>query len=136
MPCLGMSFYLKNAVLNAALHGTPFTLPSRLFLAAFVSAPSDIGGAEPGSPYGQQPSSTYGYQRMPVTFGPVTGGTAASTSNVSFPLAAHDWGGVAGFGIYDDGGNLLFYGLAPSPLPVIAGDLIGCNAGDISVALS
>ncbi len=127
MPCLGMSFYLKNAVLNAALHGTPFTLPSRLLLAAFVSVPSDIGGAEP--------DSAYGYQRAPVTFGPVTGGTAASTSNASFPLAAHDWGGVAGFGIYDDGGNLLFYGLVPSPLPVIAGDLIGCNAGDITVAL-
>lgn len=121
---------LEAKVLRHFLGGQAQTSPSSLYLALYVSDPteSDTGTEVNGS----------GYARQPITFGAVTtSGTKSVISNdaaVTFPQAGGSWGTVTHIGVRDaaSGGNLLFYAPLPISKAINSGDRMEFPVGSIS----
>ena len=126
---MAMSDYLENAVLNHVLVNTPFSSPTDVYLALFISDPTDANtGTE---------VSGGGYERQKVTFGTASGGTVTNTEDVVFPETTAAWGTVTHFGLYDaaTGGHLLFHGALPYSVDVEASQQIVIRAGNLSVSM-
>lgn len=128
---LSKSNYWKTACLNAALRGIAFTPPSRLYIALYVSDPTD---ADTG-----QEITGGGYSRVEVTFSqPVINNRRAVTSNtadVAFPIATGDQGVASFIGIRDaaTGGNLIYHGAVTKPRMILENDLIRFLAGQLVI---
>ncbi|MMZ58623.1 hypothetical protein D1872_206120 [compost metagenome] len=128
---LSKSNYWKTACLNAALRGISFTPPAKLFIALYVSDPTD---ADTG-----QEITGGGYARMQVVFStPTIVARRAVTSNiadVAFPVATGDQGIAAFVGIRDaaTGGNLIYHGAVKKPRTILENDLIRFLTGQLVI---
>lgn len=122
---MSKSNYLEEALLNHVLRAIPFTPPAGVFVALFTVAPTEV---TPGTEV-----SGGAYIRQPVTFGVPSGGTSASTADVTFPIATLGWGTVTSFGLFDQvsGGNLLYYANLTAPRDVLVNDEIRFPAGQL-----
>ncbi len=106
-----MSDYLEKKLLDHVLTNAPYTPPASVYLALFISVPTDAGtGTE----------VTGGdYARQKITFGTATSpsGTSKNIAAINFPVATANWGTVTHVGIYDaaTAGNLLFHGALNTP---------------------
>lgn len=115
-----ISDWLSAQILNACLRNIPFTPPTTIFLALYISAPTsaDTGTEVTGG----------GYTRVPITFGvPVLENgkmTVKNVTDVEFPIANADWGLVTHVGLRTAaaGGNLMWAKALDNQRTIQAGD--------------
>lgn len=130
---MNASNYLEEAVLNHFFRNGNVASPPQLFLALYISDPTDndtgtevAGGA---------------YVRQPINFiAPVqTSGKATiqNESEIRYPVATADWGTVTHFGIRtaQTGGNLLACAAVPLPKLIENGDEAKFNAYALTVTI-
>ncbi len=122
------NFY-ETAILNT-MRGTTLTAPATMYLALFLTDPTDTGQAGTEVSYSE-------YQRQPISFAApaeVTGGVGIQNdAQITFPKAADDGGTVAYIGIMDsvNGGNMWAHGKLTDPLPLSAGTAPVFSPGDL-----
>jgi hypothetical protein len=119
------STYLSDAIINAALRNTPFTLPTTVYVAVFTVAPGVGGG---GTEVG-----IGGYARQTATFSAPSSGVSSNTTDVLFPVATLNWGTIVAFALFDasSGGNMLYFGNLSSPRSVLANDQVRFPTGQL-----
>lgn len=128
---LSKSNYWKTACLNAALRGTPFTPPSKVYIALYTSDPTD---ADTG-----QEITGGGYARAEVVFSAPTivarRAVTSNTADVAFPVATGDQGIASFVGIRDaaTGGKLLYHGAVKKPRTILENDLIRFLSGQLVI---
>jgi len=134
MPTLGaMSNYLEHMVLNSALRGVAFSVPSTVYLALYASDPTD---ADTGTEV-----SSGGYARQVVDFSAPAQeggkGTVENNAEIEFAVATANWGQITHMGVRDaaTGGNLLFHGELNSPKIIAEGDQFRVLAGHLKIDL-
>ena len=130
------SDYLELEVLDHVLgKGTRnFTSPPVLAVALFTSMPTDSGG-------GTEVADANGYTRKAVTFAAASGGSAATSGDLTFgPASGGNFGTIAGIGIFDNAGygagNLLIFTTLATPKTVSDGDTFVISAGNLTVSLA
>ena len=127
------STYLESAVLNHVLRNVAFTSPPQVFLALYLSDPTD---ADTGTEV-----TGGGYVRQRVIFdAPVASGgesTASNSQAIEFPVATTPWGNVIYFGIKDaaTGGSLLLHGSLLRSRDIQVGDQIRFDVGALTLAV-
>jgi hypothetical protein len=128
---MNASDYLERAVLNQFFKSTTQPTPAAVFLALYISNPTD---ADTGTEV-----SAAGYNRQQITFGEVTQasgkGQTSNTNKIDFPIAEIAWGTVAYFGIRDaaNGGNLLAWGPWSQSKDIGIGDQFVVQIGDLAL---
>ena len=123
--------YMERNVLGI-FNGSAFQAPGQLWLALYLSNPTDTGTAGTEVNYPE-------YARQPITFGvpfETSGGIGVNNTNsILFPLASMDGGTVRNIGILDSGvigsGNMLLYGELSDPMTIRAGQEPSVQPGDI-----
>ena len=114
--------HFETAILNS-MRGTTLTAPATIYLALFITDPTDTGQAGTEVNY-------EGYQRQPITFSApaeVTGGVGIQNdAQITFPKAVSDGGTVAYIGLMDSvtGGNMWAHGPLTDSLPLSAGTAV------------
>lgn len=127
------SDWLETAVLNHFFRGVSTPAPAQVFLALYISDPTDadIGTEVQGG----------GYLRPQVTFtapAQVDGrGLIQNGAEVRFPIATANWGNISHFGIRTaaTGGNLLAYAPIQTPRLIESGDEAVFRVNTLSVTL-
>jgi hypothetical protein len=125
-----ISNYLENAIINHTLRNVPFTAPTTIYLALFLTAPLDSGtGTE---------VSGGAYARQVVTFVAPSDGATTNVSDVVFPVATADWGTISHLGLYSaaTGGNLLYHGAFTLSKVIQTGDQFIVRAGDLDITIA
>lgn len=129
-----MTNIFEQYVLNAA-RSTTTTAPAEVYVALFLSSPTETGTA------GTEASYT-GYARQTVTLDtPTTTGTTVATSNTNqivFPTPPTASGTVTYAAICDSssGGNVLVYKALASPITLTSETSPRFNAGEIVLTLA
>jgi hypothetical protein len=125
-----MSNYLENALINATLRNTTYTSPATVYVALFLTDPTDAGT-------GTQVSGG-SYARQTATFAAPSDGASTTSADITFPTATGTWGTVAFFGIYDasTSGNLLYHGALNNSKTIQTGDILKIEAGNLTVTLA
>lgn len=126
----GMSTYLANAVINATLRSTSFTSPSTVYLALFLTDPTDGGtGAE---------VSGASYVRKAISLTAPSNGITTNSSAVTFDAATTDWGTVTYIAIYDalTGGNLLYSDPLTTSETITTNELFSIPASGLTITLA
>lgn len=102
----GKSTYLANKTLDHLWGGPIFVRPGTVYLALFLTAPTDAGGGVE--------VSGMNYARVALTndatiFPGAVGAIKTVPNQINFPSATGPWGSVRAVGIFDaaGGGNLL-----------------------------
>ncbi len=112
------SNYFENLMLNL-MRSQSISAPSNLYLALFLSNPTDDGASGTEIAYS-------GYQRQPIVFtAPTASGSGLMISNnalITFPESSTSAGSVTYIGVFDSlsGGNMWLYGQLDSALNVQA----------------
>ena len=122
--------YAENAIINAFLRNTSFTIPSTIWLALYTTTVTSADTATE--------VSGGSYARQPMTFSAPSGGFCSTNTDITFPTAGITWGNITYAAIRDaaTAGNLLFYGALTLPRYIYAGDVIKFLSGNISVTVS
>jgi len=125
-----MSNYLENALINGTLRATTYTAPSTVYLALYLTDPTD---ADTGTEV-----SGGSYARQAITFGAPSNGSSSNSVAIEFPQATGTWGTVAYIGIRDNltGGNLLYHTALDATKEIGTDDIFKITAGNLSVTLS
>ena len=125
-----ISNYLENALINVTLRATSYTAPTTVYVALFLSDPTDAGsGTE---------CSGAAYARQSATFGAPSIGVSTTTADIQFPQAGGSWGTLTHFGIYDalTTGNLLYHGALTTSKTIDTGDVFKIASGSLTVTLA
>jgi hypothetical protein len=130
---MNASTHLEHAILNHFFRSQPVTVPPTLFLALYISNPtdSDIGTEVQGG----------GYVRQPITFSEpqqVNGrGQITNNTQINYPTATANYGTVSHWGVRDSvtGGNLLAHASIPTPRIIESGDEAKFNADSITISV-
>ena len=125
MPSSSASNYQTQNFLDLLLKNTPYTPPTSLWVAMFITVPSlaGTGGVEVST-------SGTAYGRMEIS---ATGGWAgpsganqeySNTADIVFNVPTANWGTITGAGLYDaqTSGNLIYVSTLTSPKSVSNGD--------------
>lgn len=124
-----ISNYLENKLINHTLRNVAYTPPATVYLALFLSDPTDANtGTE---------VTGAGYLRRPVTFTVPVDGTTSNTADIEFPVAESDWGTITHLGIMEQhlAGNLLYHGAFKVSKIIQTGDQFIVRAGDLDISL-
>jgi hypothetical protein len=128
---MSASDYLENALLKHLVSEEEYIQPS-LYLALFTTAPEEDGTG------GVEVNGT-NYSRIAVSdWGPVSGGTVANDTLLTFPTAgANGWGTIVAWGIYDASseGNLLLSDNVAEEKTIGNGDTVEIAIGDLSISI-
>jgi len=125
-----ISNYLENALINVTLRATSYTAPTTVYVALFLTDPTDAGsGTE---------CSGAAYARQSATFGAPSNGVSTTTADIQFPQAGGSWGTLTHFGIYDalTTGNLLYHGALTTSKTIDTGDVFKIASGSLTVTLA
>jgi hypothetical protein len=127
---MAKSYYLDNAILQAALCNTAYLSPATVYVALYTSAPGPTGG-------GTEVSGG-SYARTACTFGTPASGSITNTGACTFPQASAGWGTITSFGIFDaaSSGNLLYYGNLTASKTINSGDQLTFAISGITVTES
>ena len=127
---MAKTYYLDNAMLEAALRNVSYTSPATVYVALYTSAPGPTGG-------GTEVSGG-SYARTACTFGAASSGSLTNSGACTFPQATAGWGTITSFGIFDlaSGGNLLYYGNLTASKTINSGDQLTFAIGGITVTES
>lgn len=125
-----MSDYLEAALLDHITGNGAFAVPSGLYVALFLSDPTDAaGGTE---------VSTGGYARQAATFGAATSGagTTSNTGAVAFSAVGANFGSITHVAIFDaaTAGNMLFHVELAAPVTVNDGDTLTFPVGNLELS--
>jgi len=125
-----ISNYLENALINVTLRATSYTAPTTVYVALFLSDPTDAGS-------GTECSGT-SYARQSATFAAPSNGASSTNADVQFPQAGGSWGTITHFGIYDalTTGNLLYHGALATSKVIDTGDVFKIASGSLTVTLA
>jgi hypothetical protein len=127
----GKSDFLELEVLDHVLGNSPYTAPATVLVALYTAAPTDSGGGTE--------VSAGGYARVSVANNPTNWPAAAfalksNGTDIVFGVPTANWGTVGWFGIFDPGGNLLYWGDLLYARTITNGDLAPrFEAGSLSV---
>jgi hypothetical protein len=122
------SNYLEDIILNVVLKGDSYTPPVAIYVGLHTDNPGEDGTANE--------LSGGNYERRPMTFGSVSGGSVQNNAAVTFPQASSSWGVITHFSLWDydsDPSNCLYYGALSLPKTVGATDIFEFLAGGITV---
>ena len=122
---MAKSYYLDNAMLNAILLGVAYTSPVSIAVALYTASPGPGGG---GSEV-----TAGGYARTAATFGSPSNGVISNNASVTFPQATAAWGTIVAFALFDDSGNMLWYGNLTASKTINTGDQLTFAAGGLTV---
>lgn len=130
---MNASNYLEEAVLNHFFRNGNVTSPPQLYLALYISDPTDgdTGTEIAGG----------GYQRQLITFSApaqTSGkGTIQNDTEIRFPVATANWGTISHFGVRDalTGGNLLAHAPVPVPKLIESGDEAKFNVNTLTISM-
>ena len=130
---MNASNHLEHQILNHFFRNTPAAAPAQLFLALYISDPTDadIGTEIQGG----------AYARQIITFGEPSqvdgAGQIANNTQINFPTASSNWGTVSHWGIRTaaTGGNLLVHSPVPTPKIIENGDEARFNIGAITISI-
>ena len=131
------SNYLENKVLDHVLLGTPFAQPSSLYVGLFNNVSSNAAtNLEAGNLSDEV--AVGAYARSEVAFGPASGGVAANSAQITFPVATAAWGTITHVAILDAAvnGNVLFWGPAAVQKTIDTGDTFIIYTGNLTIALT
>lgn len=130
---MSFSNYLEENTLNHFFKNIPTTSPGAVYLALYISDPTEFDtGTE---------VSGGGYSRQIVNFGANTtsGNKTVITNNadIQFNVAESSWGTITHMGIRDSqtGGNLLVYAPFSVSRAIETGDQFYIPTGKISISL-
>jgi len=125
-----MSNYLENALINGTLRATSYTAPTTVYLALYLTDPTD---ADVGTEV-----SGGSYVRQSITFGSPSNGVTSNSVAIEFPQATAAWGTIQYIGIRDGltGGNLLYHTALNASKEIASGDIFKITAGNLTVTLS
>jgi len=125
-----MSNFLENALINATLRNTSYTSPAAVYLALFLSDPTD---ADSGTE-----CSGSGYARQAITFGAPANGVTTNSAAIEYAQAGNAWGTITHIGIRDalTSGNLLYHSPLDASKTIATGDVFRVAAGSLSVTLT
>lgn len=129
-----MSNYMEEAVVNQFLRGQTAVTPSAVYLALYISDPTDndTGTEVTGA----------GYTRVQISFSaPTQSGGKAVTQNankIDFAAAGGPWGNITHIGVRTaaTGGSLLCYAPMDIAKSVNTGDQISFDIGQISFGVN
>lgn len=127
----GLSDYAENKLLDHLLGVSPYTPPASVWLALFLSDPTDTGS-------GTEVSGN-SYQRIQATFGAAVNGATSNASELTFPTPTGlGWGDVTHAAIFDaqSNGNMLFSGQLSQTKTVGTGTLVKFLVGSVVVTLT
>jgi hypothetical protein len=126
------SDYLENKVLDHVLKNTSFSQPTNLYLGLWTSD----DGLESGTLTSEVSGGSY--SRQSITFGAASGGSASTSSTVTFPAATANWGTIAYVAIMDasTSGNVLFHGSVTTSKTIESGDTFQVSSGNLTVSLA
>jgi hypothetical protein len=122
---MAKSYYLDNAFLSAVLNGVAYTSPAQILVGLFTSSPGPGGGGVE--------VTTGGYARTAGTFSSPSNGTISNNASVTFPQATAPWGTIVAFALFDDSGNLLWYGNLTASKTINTGDQLTFATGGLTV---
>lgn len=122
---MAKSYYLDNAVLNAVLLGVAYTSPTGVTVALYTVAPGPGGG-------GSEVTGG-GYARATATFGGPTNGVLTNNAPITFPQATAAWGTIVAFALFDNSGNMLWYGNLTASKTINTGDQLTFAVGGLTV---
>jgi hypothetical protein len=127
---MAKSYYLDNALLEAALRNISYSSPATVYVALYTSAPGPTGG-------GTEVSGG-SYARTACAFGPAASGSLTNSGACTFPQASAGWGTITSFGIFDAAasGNLLYYGNLTASKTINSGDQLTFAISGITVTES
>jgi hypothetical protein len=127
---MAKSYYLDNALLEAALRAVSYTSPATVYVALYTAAPGPTGG-------GTEVSGG-SYARTACTFGAASNGSLTNSGACTFAQASAGWGTITSFGVFDSasGGNLLYYGNLTASKTINSGDQLTFAIGGITVTES
>ncbi len=110
---MSASDYLENAMLDAVYNGVSYTSPGTIYLALFLTDPTD---ADAGTEV-----SGGGYTRQVVTFTTSVGGLCNNSNQPTFTATGADFGLITHMGFYDalTGGNLLDHAALDTPRTIV-----------------
>ena len=130
---MSASNFLEEAVLNHFFKNISQGSPANLYLALYLSNPTD---ADTGTEV-----TGGGYIRQQITFGQISQNagraTISNTTKVEFPPATTAWGIVSYFAIRDaaTGGNLLAYDAFQTAKDVQISDKLELAPGALSISM-
>lgn len=122
---MAKSYYLDNAMLNAVLLGVAYTSPTQILVGLFTASPGPGGG-------GSEVAGG-GYARTAATFASPSNGVLTNNASVTFPQATAPWGTIVAFALFDNTGNLLWYGNLTASKTINTGDQLTFAAGGLTV---
>ena len=130
---MNASNFIETAMLNHFFRSAAQPSPSAVFVALYISNPTD---ADTGSEV-----SGGGYARQQITFGAVSQvsgkGRISNAGKIEYSVATTAWGAVAYMGLRDamNGGNLLAWAPLSQAKDVQIGDQVVFQIGDLSITL-
>ena len=122
---MAKSYYLDNAMLNTVLLGVAYTSPSQILVGLFTASPGPGGG-------GSEVTGG-GYARTAATFASPSNGLLTNNASITFPQATAAWGTIVAFALFDNSGNLLWYGNLTASKTINTGDQLTFAAGGLTV---
>jgi hypothetical protein len=125
-----LSNYLENALINATLRNTAYTSPTTVYVALFLTDPTDAGS-------GTEVSGTP-YVRKSMAFNAPSNGASVNSAAVEFDQATANWGTIPFFALFDasTGGNMLYHGALTTSKTIETGDVFKFAAGSVTVTLA
>ena len=126
---MGLSEYLRHALLNAAFRNTAYTSPTTVYVALFDGDPEGAGTEVSGTDYSRESAS----------FNAPSSGSVTNSAKVDFGTAGSGgWGDITHAAVYDDdtAGNLLGSSALASAKNVSEGDAFEIPAGDLEIEIT
>jgi hypothetical protein len=125
-----LSNYLENALINATLRNTAYTSPTTIYVALFLTDPTDAGS-------GTEVSGTP-YVRKSMAFDAPSNGASVNSAAVEFDQATANWGTIPFFALFDasTGGNMLYHGALTASKTIENGDVFKFASASVTVTLA
>jgi hypothetical protein len=125
-----LSNYLENALINATLRNTAYTSPTTVYVALFLTDPTDAGS-------GTEVSGTP-YARKSMAFNAPSNGVSVNSAAVEFDQATSNWGTITHFALFDalTSGNMLYHGALTASKVIENGDVFKFASASVTVTLA
>lgn len=135
--------FLENEVIDHVLRARAYAMPTQLHIGLFTTAPTDAGGGTEvaGNAYARAQANP-GFANWLGTGGETTdvdsagtGGQSSNANQVDFPEPTGPWGTVTHFAIFDESGNMLFWGALTTSQTIESGNPVFFDPNALTVTV-